>query len=415
MRTMPANEGAVFAVALGLVALAVALWLCARGREPFTEALLGSAGSAMIDPSCAAETADGNTYRMQEFDSIMRHPSAPNTCYLRHQAGDGLLDASMSQCRPGSVFDEPGVVGDIGVAPVLGFDRCIIALQPGLDPGDYARYEARLRNAAYRRSPAFLQLNALLLDVETRMADAIRLRDELTAQLQSERDKYTAALQALETKTEEQRVAAAAAVTRRKEYEEVKGRFGLSVAAAAKHSESEALARSREAAQRTEVSRLTATVADLTKNLQALQSAVDSRTADIAQLQKAEQEVRQSMQTQVDTARQNLAQSVTDETRRGVMSANQHAMAVLSETRRTLGGTWMPEKRVGVAGQQVLRITTETRDACARACLVRPGCRAINWDADGSRQCALYSVAVDPRHEPTTAGWLSAPGEYRPS
>lgn len=161
-------------------------------RDGFVAAMLVDPANVSLDGACVVAASDDPRYAMRSFDGLMGVPNGG--CVVLAGAGDGLMDADMSQCSRSSVFDDPRVVESIGVRNVQGSDACVVQFKTGRSSSEYAAYAATLRDTAIRKTAVFLAQVAVLNGLNRDIADETdqwnRCKADLITETQLYHDMY---------------------------------------------------------------------------------------------------------------------------------------------------------------------------------------------------------------------------------
>lgn len=405
------SPGSLVLIVALVVGLWGALWLSTYARDLGHEAfnagaqLLSTMGSFMAETACTVRGERDSTYTMREFDGLLRHPSAQDTCYLRPNAGDGLLDAQLNACKRGSTFDGE-VVADVGVAPVMGFDRCVVAMKPGLPARMYSAYEAGLRDAAIRRSPLYIQLQGQIASIRARIsqleAERAQLQTQADASSAEYRRLYGQLLQIQATiararQLEQQRAA---------EIKQLTDRYMLTAAQAADLEMQRQKAIADAALREQDAVRVRSQMESQAKTMQSLQGEISDRERQISSLRSEVAAIQQRMADDQRTATQQLSAAVAQEQSRAQQEAQAKSSAALAEARSNMGGFWYTGQAVGAGeSSRISTFTTTSREACARACFTNTSCTSSEWEA-GKNECRLYRAnSSSARTQAGTHSW----------
>jgi hypothetical protein len=124
-----------------------------------TEDVFNASGMSARGHVCNVQADDGEVYVFKDIAEFVSHPSDPNSCALRPTSySDGLVAEDLSNCNAGADIYDKDVVRSVQVQQVMGYDRCVIKLKPGLPWDAYQSYESKVRDTSVKLTQKYKDL-----------------------------------------------------------------------------------------------------------------------------------------------------------------------------------------------------------------------------------------------------------------
>lgn len=132
--------------------------------------ILKPVSDTLTDTACRVNSTSGQ-YVMREFSGLERHPSTPDACVFRPDAGLGLMDPDMNACARGSQVDDAAVIRNIQSEWVNGTQACVAQFKRGLEPKEYQSYDDAMHDKTMKRTRLYILLDARVIELEMELKE----------------------------------------------------------------------------------------------------------------------------------------------------------------------------------------------------------------------------------------------------